>query len=108
MRVVQLPQDVAELFPVGGPVIAYHYVQTGQIFAKVEGQPAVAAGAGSMLIFPHNDRHQLYTSATQQPLDAHEFVTAGPGGVARIEIGGEGPEAEFLTGFLGIENPGIR
>ncbi len=101
-----LPQDVAELFPVGGPVIAYHYVQTGQIFAKVEGQPAVAAGAGSMLIFPHNDRHQLYTSATQQPLDAHEFVTAGPGGVARIEIGGEGPEAEFLTGFLGIESPG--
>lgn len=101
-----LPQDVVDLFPGGGPLIAYHYVQTGQIFAKVDGSPAMAAGAGCMLIFPHNDRHQLYTSGTNQPIDAHEFVTVGQGGVARIEIGSEGPEAEFLSGFLGVDHPG--
>jgi len=67
---------------------------------------ALSAGAGCMLIFPHNDRHQLYTSATNQPLEPEHIVTTGAGGVARIEIGRAGPEAEFLSGYLGVGNPG--
>ena len=101
-----LPGDAANLAGGGGPVIAYHYVQTGLIFAQVDGHGAVSAGAGCMLIFPHNDRHQLYTSAANQSAESQHVVTSGPGGVTRIEIGAEGAEAEFLSGYLAVGNAG--
>jgi pimeloyl-ACP methyl ester carboxylesterase/AraC-like DNA-binding protein len=99
------PEDVAQLFPSGGPIIAYHYIQSGRVFAQIDGQSAVAAPAGSIVMFPRNDRHRLFTSATETPTDSHAFVMAGAEGrIARFEIGENGEEAEFFCGFLGVEN----
>jgi pimeloyl-ACP methyl ester carboxylesterase/AraC-like DNA-binding protein len=99
------PEDVAEIFPADGPLIAYHYVQSGEVFAQIDGEPAVRVPAGSIVMFPRNDRHRLFTAPTERAIDSHVFVMAGAdGGLPRFEIGEGGDEAEFFCGFLGVEH----
>ncbi|MCW3796723.1 alpha/beta fold hydrolase [Sphingomonas sp. BN140010] len=98
------PEDIAALFPNGGPVIAYHYVKQGRLFAQVEGQPPVKADAGSILLFPRNVRHRLFTSDAPKPIDSHDFIRgATERGLARFTIDGSGDAVEFYCGFLGVE-----
>lgn len=101
------PSDWEELLPGGGQIIAYHFVRSGRLFAQVEGEPPVEAGAGSILLLPRNDPHRLFTGFAANPVDSHQFVTGGrEGRPARFEIGPEdGEQVDFYCGFLGVKGP---
>ena len=97
------PEDVAALFPAGGHIIAYHYIREGRVQAQVDGGAPVEAGPGSVLLFPRNDEHLLYTRLTGRPIDSHQFLSGmTEQGLARFRIDGEGEEAKFYCGFLGV------
>ena len=90
-------------FPVPGTLIGYHYVRTGELWAEVEGHPAVRLRQGSVVVFPRNDRHLLYTCEGLTALDADELLTPGRDGTpARIVIEGSGSLVEIYCGFLGL------
>ena len=96
-------EDVAALFPAGGHIIAYHYIQQGLVHAQVEGQAPVMAGPGSVLLFPRNDQHMLYTRQAGQPIDSHAFLNGmTEDGLAHFTIDGEGDLVHFYCGFLGV------
>ena len=98
------PEDVAALFPGNGPVIAYHYIHRGRVFAQVDGLPAVEAGEGCVLMLPRNDEHMLFTERRDRPIDAHAFLNGmTERGLAKFEIDGEGEEVSFFCGFLGVD-----
>lgn len=99
------PEDVADRFAGGGPLIGYHFIHAGKVYAQVDGHDPVEAKAGSILMFPANSKHRLFTKAIDNPVDAQQFLTLGEdGGLARFEVG-EGEEtAEFFCGFLGVVN----
>src|SRR6266496_2449759 len=96
-------EHCAAYFPVPGTLIAYHYVRSGELWAEVEGHPPVHAGQGSVLIFPRNDRHLLYSRPGLPPIDADDLLKPGEGGgPATIRIDGEGSGTEIFCGFLGV------
>ncbi|WP_272873201.1 alpha/beta fold hydrolase [Sphingomonas arenae] len=100
------PEDVAALFPGNGPIIAYHYIHKGRVFAQVDGMPAVEAGEGSVLMLPRNDQHMLFTERRDRPIDSHDFLNGmTERGLAKFEIDGEGEEVAFFCGFLGVDGP---
>ena len=93
----------AQFFPVPGTLIAYHYVRAGELWADVEGYPPVHARPGSVLVFPRNDRHLLYSRPGLEPVDADDLLQPGlNGGPATIRIDGDGPATEIYCGFLGV------
>ena len=97
------PEDCATLFPACGHLIAYHYVRKGELFAECEGHEAVSASAGSILLFPRNDRHMLYSRRSDHPIDSHQFLVGmTEQGLAQFRIEGSGEPAEFYCGFLGV------
>lgn len=101
------PEDVAALFPGRGPIIAYHYIHRGRVFAQVDGMPPVEAGEGAVLMFPRNDQHVLFTEFRDRPIDSHEFLNGmTERGLAKFEIGGDGEEVAFFCGFLGVDGSG--
>lgn len=96
-------EHCALYFPVPGTLIGYHYIRTGELWAEVDGHPPVAIRAGSVLVFPRNDRHLLYTRAGLTPVDADDLLERGrDGGPATIAIEGEGELVEIFCGFLGL------
>jgi pimeloyl-ACP methyl ester carboxylesterase/AraC-like DNA-binding protein len=97
------PQHCAKYFPVPGTLIAYHYVRAGELWAEVDGQPPVHARQGSVLVFPSNDRHLLYSRSGLRPVDADDLLKPGvDGGPATIQIDGKGSGTELFCGFLGV------
>ena len=97
-----MPEDVEQIFPGCAHVIAYHYIQSGTVYADIPGHPPVRAPAGSIILLPRNDRHRLYTEASEKPVDSHEFVVAGAQGeIAMFNIGEGEESADFYCGFLG-------
>lgn len=96
-------EHCAKYFPVPGTLIGYHYVRTGELWAEVDGQPPVHARQGSVLIFPRNDRHLLYSRPGLPAIDADDLLKPGQdGGPATIRIDGDGSETEIFCGFLGV------
>ena len=96
-------EHCAKYFPVPGTLIGYHYVRSGELWAEVDGQPPVHAGQGSVLIFPRNDRHLLYSRPGLPAIDADDLLKPGQdGGPATIRIDGDGSETEIFCGFLGV------
>ena len=96
-------EDVAALFPSGGHIIAYHYIRQGCVHAQVDGGASVVAGPGSVLLFPRNDEHMLFTRRTGQAIDAHQYLSGmTEDGLAHFTIDGEGEEVRFYCGFLGV------
>jgi pimeloyl-ACP methyl ester carboxylesterase/AraC-like DNA-binding protein len=96
-------EHCAAYFPVPGTLIAYHYVRSGEMWAEVDGHPPLFAKQGSVLIFPRNDRHLLYSRSGLPPIDADDLLKPGEdGGPATIRIDGEGSGTEIFCGFLGV------
>jgi AraC-like DNA-binding protein len=95
-------EHCALYFPVPGTLIGYHYIRSGELWAEVEGQPPVQVRAGSVLVFPRNDRHLLYTRAGLPAVDADDLLKPGKDGPATILIEGAGQPVEIYCGFLGL------
>src|SRR5919202_803345 len=57
------PEPVCnQFFPVRGSLISYHYVREGELSARAGNAEARRIGAGSILLFPQNKDHQLFTA----------------------------------------------
>ena len=96
-------EHCAAYFPVPGTLIGYHYVRSGELWVEVDGLPPVHASEGSVLVFPRNDRHLLYSRPGLPPIDADDLLQPGKnGGPARIVIDGDGPVTQIYCGFLGV------
>ena len=95
-------EDCEAFMPGPGQVIAYHYIRAGKLWAQVEGYPVVEAGPGSILMFPRNDRHLLFTNANLPPIDSHDFIQQDGSLLARVRIDNPGEEVDFYCGFLGV------
>ena len=83
-------------------MMAYHYVRSGRVFAKVDGAPAIEAVAGDVILLPRNDHHLVYSRHEIAPVDSHSLVQASADGPARIVIEGTGEEISLYCGFLGV------
>ncbi|MDP3658498.1 AraC family transcriptional regulator [Phenylobacterium sp.] len=99
------PEDCAPYFPVPGRIISYHYVRKGVLYTQIPGQEVVELREGSMVMFPRNDVHHLFTRPGQTPTDIAQYVTPGAGGALNaiaMDFGGE--EASLFCGWLGVIN----
>lgn len=96
----------AAYFPVPGDLIAYHYVRSGRFRAKIDGGTPVEAGPGAVLLFPHNDRHFLFTDPDLPPVSSEALLQPADGlEPARIVVEGQGETVELFCGFLGSASP---
>ena len=98
-------EDRARMAPGARELVAYHYIRSGHVMARVDGGEAVSAGAGDIILLPRNDSHLLYSRGDLKPIDSHELMQEeGNGGPARLVIDGEGDPATFYCGFLAVSS----
>ena len=96
-------EHCARYFPVPGSLIGYHYIRSGEFWAEVEGQLPAYVRQGSVLVFPRNDKHLLYSRPGLMPIDADDLLKPGKDdGPATIVIEGDGANVEIYCGFLGL------
>ena len=96
-------QHCAPYFPVPEQVISYHYVRRGRMYAELPGSPPVELREGSMVLFPRNDPHLLYSRPGLEPQDLADVTDRGDGvrpGVIRYDVGGD--ETAMFCGWLGV------
>jgi AraC-like DNA-binding protein len=97
------PESCARYFPVPGTLVGYHYIRSGQLWVEVQEHEPVHVREGTVLVFPRNDRHLLYTRQGLTPVDADDLLEPGKdGGPATIRIEGPGNPVEIYCGFLGL------
>jgi AraC-like DNA-binding protein len=96
--------DRDRMAPGATAMVAYHYIRSGRVQARVEGSPAITARAGDIILLPRNDAHLLYSRGDLPPIDSHELMQEGSadGEPARLVIDGPGEPASFYCGFLAI------
>jgi AraC-like DNA-binding protein len=100
------PEDCRAFLPDPAHVVAYHYVMEGRLVMEVIGQPAVAVGAGEIILLPRNDPHRLGSSLDVPAVSADDLILpAADGGLARIIYGGGGERTRVMCGFLGSDRP---
>ena len=98
----QFRDEDCERFGVrAGELVAYHYIRTGRVHAAVDGT-SVEARRGDIILLPRNDAHLIYSRADTRPVDSHDLIEKSGNGPAKIVIEGEGEEATFYCGFLGV------
>ena len=54
-------------------VIAYHYVVSGRLEVKVEGEAAVTVNGGELVMLPHNDEHLLGSAVDLPVIDGDQL-----------------------------------
>jgi AraC-like DNA-binding protein len=87
-------------------IIASHFVATGHMQLRIDGEAIVDVGAGELVLLPRNDPHTFGSDLSIAPLSASEVVKPpGVGGISRIKYGGGGEATQLLCGFLGSETP---
>lgn len=96
-------EECEPFFPVTGPLIGYHYVREGSLWASVEGGQPQFVPAGSIIVLPRNDPHLLYT-AELEPIDAASLVEPGDNPGWRIDFG-RGDPVSLYCGFLSASEP---
>ena len=97
-------EDRARMAPDAAELVAYHYIRSGCVHARVGGGPAVTARAGDIILLPRNDAHLFYSRSDLPPVDSHELMQAGSaeGEPARLVIDGPGEATSFYCGFLAV------
>jgi AraC-like DNA-binding protein len=96
-------ESCLRFFPVPGTIIGYHVVQSGRLFAKVDGAPPIELHTGSVLVLPRNDRHLIYTREGLHAVDADDLLVPGDAGhPSTITIEGTGAPTAIFCGFLGM------
>lgn len=101
------PEDCAPFGYVPRNLIAYHYVEEGELLLQLDGLPDLRARRGEILLLPQNHPHVLASGPGIAVVHSHDLVLPAPdGGLARIVHGGGGARTRIVCGFLGNETPG--
>ena len=97
-------EDRAKMAPGAAELVAYHYIRSGRVHARVEGSPVVTARAGDIILLPRNDAHLFYSRGDLPAIDSHELMQEGSenGEPARLVIDGPGEATSFYCGFLAV------
>jgi len=86
-------------------VIGYHYVVSGRIEVKVEGEPMVTVNGGELVMLPRNEEHLLGSSVDLPVIEGDQLKPVrDASGFVQIRHGGEGESAHVVCGFIGLES----
>lgn len=94
-------------FVMGEPaqIIFYHYVVSGRLEIKIEGQPAVTVNGGELVMLPRNDEHLLGSSVALPVIEADQLKPVrDANGFVQIRHGGNGDPAHIVCGIIGVES----
>ena len=61
------PEHCAPYFPVPEQIISYHYVRRGHVLVELADGTREEATAGTMILFPRNDEHLVYSKPGLEP-----------------------------------------
>jgi AraC-like DNA-binding protein len=82
-------------------IIAYHFVIDGTVFVSVDGEAAIEAHGGEIVLLPRNDTHTLASGPGLEPKNARDLIQpALDSGLAEIRHGGGGEVVHLVCGFL--------
>jgi AraC-like DNA-binding protein len=97
------PMLCSQFFPVRGPIVSYHFVREGALWAEIDGERHWVE-QGSIILFPRNRPHRLY-NAEVPTVDADDYVEPPEDdGPMRLRLGtGEVP-VRIFCGFLSAES----
>jgi AraC-like DNA-binding protein len=85
-------------------LIGYHVILEGEVLASIDGEPAVTARAGEILLLPRNDGHMLASAQGLKPVHASSLIQPPVDGpLGRIVHGGGGRATRVVCGFLASE-----
>lgn len=88
-----------------GHVIAYHYVVSGQLLLRIDGESPVTLAGGEMVLLPHNDAHLLGSALDVPAVDGDQLVpVSNADGLVQIRHGGGGVPTHIVCGFIGLES----
>ena len=97
------PEHCAPYFPVPEQIISYHYVRKGHVYCQLPSGLVVEGHAGTMILFPRNDEHLIYSKRGLEPQDlADVTVAADDFSPSVIRFDGDGEETLLFCGFLGV------
>ncbi len=100
------PSDCTGFHPVPRHFIAYHFVCSGELVLKVDGEAPMAARGGDLLILPRNDGHRIGSDLHTPPINAVDLIQPGDGHRLARLVHGEGEkDTRFFCGFLGHNQP---
>ena len=99
------PEDWRRFIANPAQVISYHYLVSGRIEVKVEGEAPVTVNGGELVLLPRNDEH-LLGSALDLPVlgSEHLMPVRDANGFVQIRYGGGGEPAHIVCGFIGLES----
>lgn len=96
-------EDKARMAPGASDLVAYHYIRSGQVHARIEGDQSVTACKGDIILLPRNDAHFFYSRGDVPAVDSHELLQESEDGEpARLVIDGPGEATNFYCGFLAV------
>ena len=95
-----VPDQCALFFPVTGSLIGYHFVREGRLWVEVDGMEPLEAGPGSIVVFPRNDQHRIYTANCETVSSQAVLDLSDPRGVVRMRHGTPGKPVRIFCGFL--------
>lgn len=97
------PEHCAPYFPVPQDIICYHYVRRGRLFAQIPGGEVIEVQPGSMVLFPRNDAHYLFTRKGLTPTDFGAYISKGANGaINAIDMKFGGEPVDLYCGWLGV------
>ncbi|SDO93440.1 AraC-type DNA-binding protein [Pseudomonas arsenicoxydans] len=87
-------------------IIASHFVASGHMQLRIDGEAPIDVRAGELILLPRNDIHCFGSDLGIAPLSASDIIQPPEvGGISRIKCGGGGDATHLLCGFLGSETP---
>jgi AraC-like DNA-binding protein len=97
------PEDWRQFMAEPAQVIAYHYVVSGCLEVKVEGEAAVTVSGGELVMLPRNDEHLLGSAVDLPVIDGEQLKPVrDASGFVQIRYGGDGDPAHVVCGFIGL------
>lgn len=96
------PMVCAQFFPVRGPLVSYHYVRDGGLWAEVDGDRRWVE-AGSIILFPRNTAHRLYNADVPTVEAGNHVEMPEDDGPMRLRLGESGSPVRIFCGFLSAE-----
>ena len=99
------PDDMLRYMARPEVLCALHYVVSGEMFIKVEGEEALHVKSGELVLLPRNAPHVLSSAPGQIPVNSRELIQPGPeNGLSSIIHGsGTGPLTNVVCGYLANE-----
>ncbi|HKU38828.1 MAG TPA: AraC family transcriptional regulator [Polyangiales bacterium] len=85
-------------------LVIFHLVTEGRATVRVPGSEAVTLEAGSIVVFPTGDAHELWIGTNSTMVDASPLVPKILAGELRVErSGGGGAITRLICGYFGCE-----